>query len=187
MRMAAGRRHDGGRVCCRWVQHRDRIALEDPDHRQHHDEQRGIGDGPGLVGRIPDPVERHPIPVAGFDMTVDAVVGGIEPTTDEPLGEGQVPLEDLVPMSLPGQSLGLFGPPRLRVGRRLGINARLRVGLGRELGRRGELPRLVEQRRQGLSTVGVRFLSHRGFPSYVGFPVSVEQGSWYPGPEASTG
>ena len=94
----------------------------------HHGQQVPVGDGAGLVDRISDPVEGDPVAVAGFNMAVHAVVGGIDAAADEPFGERQVPLEHLVPMSVPRQLLSLFGPPPLRVGGRLGIDARLGVG-----------------------------------------------------------
>jgi len=60
-------------------------------------------------------VDRDLLAVAGLDMPVDTVIGDVELAAHEPLGEGRVaPVENLVPLGVPVQSLGLFRPEALR-------------------------------------------------------------------------
>ena len=81
---------------------------------------------------------RSPLP--GRDVAVEAVLADVELPAHEPLGEGQVPLEDRVPVVLPGEQVGrLAGPEALEVG--LGLVVELGVGdegVGLEPGRRRE-------------------------------------------------
>ncbi len=103
-----------------------------------HPQEVGVGDGPG-VARLALPMEGHPLAQAGGNVAVDAVDGHVEPAADEPLGEGEVPLEHVRPRRVPGELLRLGGPEGQGVRRGLGIDSRLRAGrLGRCLLGAGE-------------------------------------------------
>ena len=60
------------------------------------------------------PVVGDLVPPAGLDVAVDAVDRGVQPAPDEPLGEGQVPLEHRVPVAVPGQPARPALPTRPR-------------------------------------------------------------------------
>ena len=93
----------------------DAEALEHVGEALHLGEQVGVGDGAG-VARLALPVERDPVAPAGVDVAVEAVLGDVERAADEPLGEGQVPLEDRVPVLIPVEQVGgLPGPEPLEV------------------------------------------------------------------------
>ncbi len=75
----------------------------------------GVGDGAGVAG-LTLPVEGDLVAVAGFHMAVEAVLGHVERSPDEPPGVRQVPLQDGVPLLAPGQQVGrLSGPEPLVV------------------------------------------------------------------------
>jgi hypothetical protein len=109
----------------------------------------GVGDGAGISG-LALPVEGHPVAEAGVDVTVDTIDRHVEGASDEPLGEGTVPLQDLRPRRGPSQSGGLLGPEGQRVGRGVGVDARLGVGPGGQIGGRRKAPRLVQEGREAL-------------------------------------
>ncbi|GAB3775843.1 hypothetical protein GCM10028867_13910 [Nocardioides pacificus] len=116
--------------------------------------QVGIGERAGVVGGLADPVQRDAVAVAGLDVAVHAVVRRVEAPADEPLRERRVvPVEDPVPLPVPAEPLRLLCPEALAVG--VGPV----VGLGRDVGRRGQLGRrleaslLVHQVGQGLVVV----------------------------------
>ena len=93
--------------------------------------QLGVGDVALVVDRLTDEVQRDPVPTAGLDVPVDAVVRRVQLPADVPLGEGRVvPVEDAVPAGVPGQALGLFGPETLPVllGSGVGLLGEVRVG-----------------------------------------------------------
>jgi hypothetical protein len=98
----------------------DRVPLGDAESLEHVGEalhlveQVGVGDGPA-VARLALPVVGHPAAAARLDVTIQAVVRHVELAADEPLGEGQVPLEDRVPRLRPAEGRGLIGPEGLPV------------------------------------------------------------------------
>ena len=99
----------------------------------------GVGDVAGVVLGLADPVEGDLVAGAVLDVPVDAVVGGVDLAADEPLGERRVvPVEDLVPLGLPVETLGLLLPEGQPV--LLGLVVRLRG----EVGVLGELVRRLE-------------------------------------------
>ena len=70
----------------------------------------GVGERAGVAG-LALPVVGDLVAVAGLDVPVQAVVGDVELAADEPLGEGRVgPVEDLVPLLLPGEPRGPASP-----------------------------------------------------------------------------
>ena len=107
-----------------------------------------VGQGPG-VARLADPVVGDLVAEAALDVPVDAVVGDVELAAAEPLGERQVPLEGRVERLGPAHPVpGDARPEALEVALGLLVELRLRVGLGRELGRRREDAALCEQRQR---------------------------------------
>jgi hypothetical protein len=101
----------------------DHVAAPDPARLQRVGEaldvavQVGVGDRPRLA-LLAVPVEGDALAAAGLDVTVDAVVGRVEPAAREPLEEGRLPIvEDFRPRLVPVQRLGLLGPPADGVGR----------------------------------------------------------------------
>ncbi len=77
--------------------------------------QVGVGDRPGVAG-LAFPVVRDLVAVPGGDVAVDGVVADVELAADEPLGEGQLPVADRVPLLEPVEELrGLPGPEALVV------------------------------------------------------------------------
>ena len=79
--------------------------------------QVAVGERAG-VARLALPVVRDPVAPARLDVAVEAVVGDVERAADEPLGEGQVPLERGVEVLEPADAArGPGGPrtPRSRV------------------------------------------------------------------------
>jgi len=73
-------------------------------------EQVLVGDRAGVAG-LTLPVVRDLVAVALEHVAVDAVVGDVELAADEPLGEGDVPLEDRVPLLEPVDELGRLSRP----------------------------------------------------------------------------
>ena len=114
-------------------------------------EQVGVGDVAGVVGRLADPVDRDLVTVAGVDVAVDAVDGGVDGAADEPLREGRVgPVEDLVPLLTPLEALGRIGPEGQAVGVGAVVGLLLDVGVGCEVGGRLEATLLGAEVREGL-------------------------------------
>src|ERR1700674_1914544 len=68
-----------------------------------------VGDGLRyLVLRFGDPDEGGLVPVLR-QVAVDTVIGGVQPTTDEPLPEGRVAgIERRVPVLVPGEEVGIL-------------------------------------------------------------------------------
>src|SRR5207249_3102420 len=90
------------------------------------------------------PVVRDPVPPAVRDMAVDAVEADVQLAAREPPRVGQLPLEHDLERLGPAHALArLTGPELLE---RLLVDARLRVGLGGELGSR-RIPPLLQQER----------------------------------------
>ena len=95
--------------------------------------QVGVGDAAG-VARLALPVVGDLAAVTRLDVAVQAVVGDVELAPREPLGEGRVPLQHVVPGLRPAQALRMAGPPGLGVLVRLvvdGFVARQRIGAER--------------------------------------------------------
>ncbi len=136
---------------------RDPVALLHPEVGQrvgrpgHQVLEVGVGDVAGVVVGLADPVDGDLVAVAGGDVTVDAVDGGVEGAADEPLGERRVgPVEDLVPLLAPVESFGGLGPEGLPVGVGAGVGLVGDVGVGREVGGRLEAAFFAGQVGQGL-------------------------------------
>ena len=73
--------------------------------------QIGVGQAAAIADGLALPVNSDPVPEAGLDMAVHAVVGDVELAVREPLGEGRVrPVQHLGERRCPGQSIGLLGP-----------------------------------------------------------------------------
>ena len=113
-------------------------------------QQVRIGDGPGVAG-LALPVEGHPVAQAGVNVAVNTVDRHVEPAPHEPLGKGRIaPVQNVRPVSVPREVLGLGGPEGMGICLGLVINTWLRVGpLGQRCGRR-EGPCLVQEGRQPL-------------------------------------
>ena len=95
----------------------------------HLGQQVGVGDVAAVADRLALPVDRHPVAVAGLDVTVHAVVRHIEFAADEPLGERRLrPVQHLGERRLPGQPVGLLRPERQPVFLGLAVQLRGRVG-----------------------------------------------------------
>src|SRR5580704_1824288 len=62
------------------------------------------------VTRLALPDERRLVAPGGGQMTVEAVVRGVELAIEEPLGEGELPLQDLVERLEPTELLRTLGP-----------------------------------------------------------------------------
>ena len=73
----------------------------------------GVGDRARVTDWLTLPVDGDALTVAGFDVPVHAVVGDVEFSTDEPLGDrGAGPVQNLGEGGVPGQSVRLGGPER---------------------------------------------------------------------------
>ncbi len=109
-------------------------------------EELGVGDRPGVAALTLE-VVRDLVAPSRLDMAVQAVVGDVQLAAEEPLGEGKVPLEDLVERAVPAHVLfRLLCPEGLGVGLCLVVEARIGdPRLGAELGARSERASLVEQ------------------------------------------
>ena len=123
--------------------------------------QVGVGDGPG-VARLALEVDGDAVAVAGLDVAVHAVVGGVELAAHVPLRERRAaPVKGGLEVLAPGHVLpGLFGPEALVVGLGGGIHLGRAVRGRRELVGGGEGVVLLQHVRQGL-------LGH-GFPPGCG-------------------
>src|SRR5262249_62074029 len=88
----------------------DSEGLEGIGAALHLLEELCVRDRPG-VARLALPVVRDLLAVPGGDVAVEAVLADVELPADEPLGEGQGPLEDRVPLLAPVEEVGgLAGP-----------------------------------------------------------------------------
>ena len=109
-------------------------------------EQLGVGDR-SRVALLTLEVVGDLLALSGLDVAVQAVVGDVQLTTDEPLGEGKIPFEHRVERPVPADVLlRLLSPEALGVGGR-GFEEAL-VGDPRfreELRARSERTPLVEQ------------------------------------------
>ena len=117
--------------------------------------QVGVGDL-GLLALLPAPVEGDPVAVAGLDVAVEAVVGGVDPAVGEPLVERRLGVvEPGLRLREPVELGGELQPPGLGVARRLLVQRLVRdQGLLAELAR-GLEGLLVEQLRElGLERLG---------------------------------
>ena len=111
----------------------------------------GVGDVAGVVLRLADPVEGDLVAAAGLDVPVDAVVRRVELAADEPLGERRVvPVEHLVPLLRPVETLGLLAPEGVESASARVVGVGLHVGGCGELGGRLEPALLVGQVGQSL-------------------------------------
>ena len=71
----------------------------------------GVGDRAGVPDRFALPVDGDAFTVAGFDVPVDAVVGDVEFSADEPLRDwGARPVQNIGEGGVPGQPVRLCGP-----------------------------------------------------------------------------
>ena len=93
-----------------------------------------------VVGQIPGiawfafEVNGDAVAVAGEDVAVDAVVGDVEFSADEPLGDGGVgPVEDVGPFLVPVKALSLIRPESEAVGICGSLQLRSRIGGRSEL------------------------------------------------------
>ena len=99
----------------------DDVALLDPEVLQRVGEpldvavQIGVGDV-ALLALLAAPVEGDPVAVAGLDVAIEAVVGGVDLAVREPLVERRVGVVEVLGRLLePVQVLGLLDPPALPV------------------------------------------------------------------------
>ena len=124
-------------------------------------EQVAVGDRAG-VARLALPVDRDLVALAAEHVPVEAVVGDVESAADEPLGVGQVPLEDGVPRRRPvDEARRLARPERLVVLGGLVVEERPGDECVRlELLRRRELPVLRAQRVDRVVMLAVPLFSH---------------------------
>jgi hypothetical protein len=128
-------------------------ALADPDRAEpvgqtdHLVPETSVGDRLGVALRLTLPVVGHPVPEAGSDVAVDAVVGDVELPALKPPYPGRVPGQDPAPRLEPVQLLRLPGPEPLEVGGGLSVDV-LGLDHGVLTERRGRLddPALLEQR-----------------------------------------
>ena len=120
----------------------DAERLEGVGELLHFGVELGVGEAANLAGlALPD--ERGLAGACAEGVAVDAVVAEIELAADEPLGPGQIPLENLVPGLEPVQILRRAGPEFFGVFdgllvERLVLLEALDVGLGAELRRWGK-------------------------------------------------
>ena len=99
-------------------------ALEHVGEALHLGEQLGVGDRPG-VARLALEVDGDLVATAGGDVAVEAVVGDVELAADEPLGVGELPVADRLPLLRPVEQLGgLLGPEPFVVRGRLVVHER---------------------------------------------------------------
>ncbi len=93
----------------------DPQGLEDVGEPGHLGRELGVGDGAG-VARLALPVVGDLVAPTRGHVPVEAVGGGVEGAAHEPLGEGQLPVEDRVPVGVPVEEVGrLAGPEALVV------------------------------------------------------------------------
>jgi hypothetical protein len=127
----------------------DAVALEDVGEAANLAVQLGEGEdaflaGASVGGGLAFPDEGGLVGVGGAEPLVEAVGGDVELAADEPLGEGFLPLEDLLEGPLPDQ-LGLRLARPEAVGLADGLGPKLLVGgHGAHVGGGGELLRGLE-------------------------------------------
>ncbi len=103
----------------------DRVTLAYPEVLEHVGELADLGEelvvGVGLlvVGLVAHPDQGLLVALTVLDVAVEAVVGGVYLAADEPLGEGRVPVVDLVPLLEPVQLAGPALPEAFVVFRHL--------------------------------------------------------------------
>ena len=87
-------------------------ALEDVGATADLPVQLLVGEGAGLLGALPFPDEGGLVLAPGLQVAVQAVIGDIELTAQEPamLAAGEVRLQGPLPLVKPVQPFGLFGP-----------------------------------------------------------------------------
>src|SRR6266853_4332445 len=93
----------------------------------------------------------------GVDVAVEAVVGKIDLASDEPLGPGEIPLENLVPLLEPMQLAGDAAPELVGIVHRFFVEAlvlfeALDVSLLAEFRRRREAALLLQD---GIDAAGL--------------------------------
>ncbi len=119
---------------------------------RHLDQELCVRDVEPVAGLALE-ADRHLVAVAGLHVTVDAVVGDVEPTADEPRGERRLrPVEHLGERLSPGQMGRLLRPEPQPIGRSRVVQGRLRIGLAGELRRRREGAVLVAEVGQGVGS-----------------------------------
>ncbi len=103
----------------------DTQILERVGEALHIAVQVGVGDL-ALLAFLSAPVVGDTVAVAGLDVAVDAVVGGVDLAVREPLVERRVGVvEDLLGLLEPMQLLGLLDPPSLPVAVGLVVDRRV--------------------------------------------------------------
>src|SRR5919107_903849 len=113
------------------------VGLYDVGELVYLGEELVVGVGLLLIGLVADPDERRLVAPALLNLVIQAVVGRVDLAADEPLGEGRVPVEDLIPLLEPVQLLGPALPEALVVLRGLVPDIRvLDVSLGGKFLRR---------------------------------------------------
>ena len=153
----------------------DPQALQDVGEALHLGQQLGVGDDPA-VARLALPVEGHLVAPPGLDVAVEAVVGHVELAADEPLGEGQLPLADGVPLLRPVHERRPPGGPRSPGSRPLASSYR-------------KVPATSDASLKPSGGGNVRFSSSRssmalvGSSAMFGYPLGVRRGR----PESSAG
>jgi hypothetical protein len=131
-----GRRRRAGGRGPRWCP----PAPASPARRRR---RRHAGRPVGSAPRSPSPVKGDLLSPASLHMPVDAVVAGVEPTSQEPPGIRRVPLPDLVEGRGPADALaGLAGPELREVAL---VDAWLCVGVLGQAGWRWIAPLLQEE------------------------------------------
>src|SRR5699024_10030308 len=128
--------------------------------------QFGVGDAAAVSG-FALPVDGGAVAQSRVHVAVQAVDRGVELATDEPLGEGGIPVQDSVPGLLPLEQARLLLPECKPVLVRFFVSVRLDVGLCRKVCGRREAPGLVEKVGQCLLALGSA-VSHCDSP-YVGW------------------
>ncbi len=130
---------------------RDAIALADAESFEHVRQtldlvgQLGVRHMAG-VSRLALPQQGDAVAVSCLDVSVEAVVGDVEPPVGEPRRERRVgPVEHLGERGVPVQLPGLFSPEALAIGRGVLVQVCRRDGVRRELLRRCEPPTLIEE------------------------------------------
>ena len=135
----------------------DAVPLE--DIREHADFAVELLVGEGLfVAGFAFPNDRSLVAARAVEMAVEAVLAGVELSTDEPLGVGEFPVQDLLPLFAPDKIRSLASPEFL------GVLERFRVeffvfGKGFDLCRAGDFFRGFEN--AGLFLVEFGVFSHR--------------------------
>ena len=135
----AGQHRDDGFGNHRHVD-RDAVPRDQPQTRErvgglaHLGQQVAVGQGAVFSDSLALPVDSDAIAVAGFDVTVHAVVGDVEFAVSEPFGKRRRrPVQNLGKRCRPRKSVGLLGPERQPVLLGLSVQVIAGVGLRNEL------------------------------------------------------